>query len=162
MEAYQEGYGPDPTKGSLLQLITFRIGPEVFGVDILDIQEVNRMLEITRLPRAPEFIKGVINLRGKIIPVLDMRNRLHLEPKEPDRHTRIIIIEREDKLVGIIVDEVLEVLRVPADVVEPPPPFVAGIEATFMKGVGKLEDSLLILIDIDRLLAIPDPEATES
>jgi len=156
MNGYSEVHGPDADKESLLQLVTFRIGHEIFGIDILSIKEINRMMEITRLPRAPAFIKGVINLRGKILPVIDMRKRFHLEPRDPDRHTRIIIIERGEKLVGIIVDEVLEVLRIPAGIVDPPPPFVAGIDTTFIRGVGKLDEMLLILIDIDKLMSTPE------
>ena len=161
MNSYNTVYGPEADKESLLQLITFKIGQETFGVDILSIKEVNRMMEITRLPRAPGFIKGVINLRGKILPIIDTRKRFHLEPKDPDRHTRIIIIERDDKLVGIIVDEVLEVLRISAGIVDPPPPFVAGIDTTFIRGVGKLDERLLILIDIDKLMSAPEKGGAE-
>jgi len=136
----------------LLQLVTFRIGEEEFGVDILRVQEIIRMLEITRVPKAPDFVEGVINLRGKVIPIIDLRKRFGLTIKDHDKHTRIIVVEINDMVVGFVVDAVSEVLRIPADIVEPPPPVVAGVDSEYISGVGKLEDRLLILLDLNRLL----------
>lgn len=140
----------------LLQLVTFNIDEEEFGVDILLVQEIIRTMEITRVPRAPFFIEGVINLRGKVIPILDLRKRFGMETREHDKHTRIIVIEMNAIIVGFIVDSVSEVLRIPASTVEPPPPVVAGLESEYIRGVGKLADRLLILLDLDRLLARED------
>jgi purine-binding chemotaxis protein CheW len=138
----------------LLQLVTFRIGEEEFGVDILRVQEIIRIMEITRVPKAPDFVEGVINLRGKVIPIIDLRKRFGLEVKEYVKHTRIIVIEISNMIVGFVVDAVSEVLRVPADTVEPPPPAVmGGIDSEYISGVGKLEDRLLILLDLDKLLS---------
>ena len=138
----------------LLQLVTFRIGEEEFGVDILRVQEIIRIMEITRVPKSPDFVEGVINLRGKVIPIIDLRKRFGLEVKEHDKHTRIIVIEMNNMIVGFVVDAVSEVLRVPADTVEPPPPAVmGGIDSEYISGVGKLEDRLLILLDLDKLLS---------
>ena len=138
----------------LLQLVTFRIGEEEFGVDILRVQEIIRIMEITRVPKAPDFVEGVINLRGKVIPIIDLRKRFGLEVKEHDKHTRIIVIEMNNMIVGFVVDAVSEVLRIPADTVEPPPPAVmGGIDSEYISGVGKLEDRLLILLDLDKLLS---------
>ena len=137
----------------LLQLVTFSIGEEEFGVDILSVQEIIRMMDITKVPRAPEFVEGVINLRGKVIPIIDLRRRFGLQPKEHDKHTRIIVIEINTMIVGFVVDSVSEVLRIPASTVEPPPPVVAGLEAEYISGVGKLEDRLLILLDLNKLLS---------
>ena len=138
----------------LLQLVTFRIGEEEFGVDILRVQEIIRIMEITRVPKSPDFVEGVINLRGKVIPIIDLRKRFGLEVKEHDKHTRIIVIEMNNMIVGFVVDAVSEVLRIPADTVEPPPPAVmGGIDSEYISGVGKLEDRLLILLDLDKLLS---------
>jgi purine-binding chemotaxis protein CheW len=137
----------------LIQLVTFSIGEEEFGVDILKVQEIIRMMEITKVPKAPDFVEGVINLRGNVIPIVDLRKRFGLETRDRDKNTRTIVIEINNMIVGFIVDAVSEVLRIPADTVEPPPPVVAGLEAEYISGVGKLEDRLLILLDLDRLLS---------
>ncbi|MEF3697216.1 chemotaxis protein CheW [Desulfolutivibrio sp.] len=137
----------------LMQLVTFSIGEEEFGVDILKVQEIIRMMEITKVPRAPDFVEGVINLRGKVIPIIDLRKRFGLSTREHDKHTRIIVIEINNMIVGFVVDSVSEVLRIPSNTVEPPPPVVSGLESEYISGVGKLEDRLLILLDLDRLLS---------
>ncbi|MFW5722487.1 MAG: chemotaxis protein CheW [Desulfohalobiaceae bacterium] len=137
----------------LLQLVTFRIGEEEFGVDILLVQEIIRKMNITRVPKAPDFVEGVINLRGKVIPIIDLRKRFGLETKGYDKNTRFIVIEINDMIVGFVVDSVSEVLRIPSDTVEPPPPVVSGLDSEYISGVGKLEDRLLILLDLDRLLS---------
>ncbi|SBV93340.1 Chemotaxis protein CheW [uncultured delta proteobacterium] len=143
----------------LLQLVTFSIGEEEFGVDILKVQEIIRTMEITKVPRAQDFVEGVINLRGKVIPIIDLRRRFGFASKPHDKHTRIIVIEINNMIVGFVVDSVSEVLRIPAATVEPPPPVVAGVESEYISGVGKLEDRLLILLDLDKLLSGEDMEA---
>jgi len=140
----------------LLQLVTFSISDEEFGVDILKVQEIIRTMEISKVPRAPDFVEGVINLRGKVIPIIDLRRRFGLAHKLHDKNTRIIVIEMTDVIVGFVVDAVSEVLRIPASTVEPPPPVVAGMDSEYISGVGKLEDSLLILLDLDKLLSGDD------
>jgi purine-binding chemotaxis protein CheW len=124
----------------LLQLVTFNIGKEEFGVDILNVQEINRMTHITKVPNAPYYVEGVINLRGRVIPVIDLRLKLKIEKKEYDKNTRIIV------------DSVNEVLRIQANLTEAPPDMVSGIESEYIKSVGKLEDRLLILIDIQKII----------
>jgi purine-binding chemotaxis protein CheW len=140
-------------KTELLQLVSFNIGNEEFGVDILYVQEINRMLQITKVPNAPDFVEGVINLRGRVIPVIDLRCKLGMPKKEADKNTRIIVIEVKGITVGFIVDAVKEVLRIPAEITEAPPALVSGINSEFIKAVGKLEDRLLILIDLERILS---------
>ncbi|WP_419779619.1 chemotaxis protein CheW [Maridesulfovibrio sp.] len=142
----------------LIQLVTFSIGEEEFGVDILKVQEIIRTMEITKVPRAPQFVEGVINLRGKVIPIIDLRSKFGLQTREHDQHTRIIVIEINDMIVGFVVDSVSEVLRIPASTVEPPPPVVSGLESEYISGVGKLEDRLLILLDLNRLLSNEEQE----
>ncbi|OGR37744.1 MAG: chemotaxis protein CheW [Desulfovibrionales bacterium GWA2_65_9] len=137
---------------ALLQLVTFKIADEEFGLDILKVQEIIRTMEITKVPRSPEFVEGVINLRGKVIPIIDLRKRFGLESKSHDRQTRIIVIELHAMIVGFVVDSVSEVLRIPANTVEAPPAIVSGIDSEYINGVGKLVDRLLILLDLNKLL----------
>jgi purine-binding chemotaxis protein CheW len=143
----------------LLQLVSFNIGDEEFGVDILKVQEINRMLDVTRVPNAPEYVDGVINLRGKVIPIIDLRRRFGMERKEHDKNTRIVVVELSGKVVGFVVDAVSEVLRIPKSVTEPPPPIVAGVDAEYITAVGKLEDRLLILLDLEKVLSSEDTKA---
>lgn len=142
----------------ILQLVSFRIANEEYGVDILNVHEINKMTTITKVPNAPEFVEGVINLRGKVIPVIDLRTRLNLARKEYDKDTRIIVVEIEHSTVGFIVDTVSEVLRIPLNITEAPPAIVSGIDSEFIKSVGKLEDRLLILIDLNKILTKVDQE----
>jgi purine-binding chemotaxis protein CheW len=116
-------------------------------------------MEITNVPRAPDFVEGVINLRGKVIPIVDLRKRFGLEGREHDKHTRIIVIEISMMIVGFVVDSVSEVLRIPANTVEPPPPVVSGLESEYIEGVGNMDDRLLVLLDLNQLLSNEEKEA---
>lgn len=136
----------------VLQLVTFRLGNEEFSLDILKVQEIIRHMDLTRVPKAPDFVEGVINLRGRVIPVLDLRKRFGLPADERTNETRIIVVEVDNNTVGLKVDAVSEVLRLPADTVEPPPSIVTGVESDYIKGVGKLEGRLLILLDVAKIL----------
>ena len=142
----------------LIQLVSFTIGDEEFGVDILKVQEINRMLAVTRVPNSPEYIDGVINLRGKVIPIIDLRRRFQMERREHDKNTRIVVVELSGKVVGFVVDAVSEVMRIPKSVTEPPPPIVAGIDAEYITAVAKLEDRLLILLDLEKVLVNDEKE----
>lgn len=141
------------SEDDLLQLVTFRIAEEEFGVDILAVQEIIRPTQITMVPQSAAFIEGVINLRGKVIPVINMRTRFGMPVAEFDSKTRIIVMEFEQKIVGILVDGVSQVLRIPVSTVEGAPPVVCGVGSEYIKGVGKLDDRLLILLDLDMLLS---------
>ena len=136
----------------LLQLVSFKIGTEEFGVDILNVQEIIKIVQITKVPNSPVFVEGVINLRGKVIPVIDLRTRLGLQKLEHDKDTRIIVVELSKSTIGFIVDAVNEVLRIPVSITEAPPEIVAGLDSEFIKSVGKLDDRLLILIDLNKIL----------
>ena len=138
----------------LLQLVSFKIGNEEFGVDILKVQEINKMVPITKVPNSPVFVEGVINLRGKVIPIVDFRTRLGMKKIEHTKDTRIVVVDVEGKTIGFIVDSVSEVLRIPANITEAPPEIVTGIDSEFIKSVGKLEDRLLILIDLNKILSV--------
>jgi purine-binding chemotaxis protein CheW len=136
----------------LLQLVSFMIGNEEYAVDILFVQEINRMMQITAVPNAPGYVDGVINLRGRVIPVIDLRYKLGLAKREHDKNTRIIVVEIKGKTVGFIVDAVKEVIRIPENITEAPPEIITGSNSEFIKSVGKLEDRLLILIDLEKIL----------
>ncbi len=139
--------------GSLLQLVSFVIEHEEFGIDILKVQEIIRPVDITRVPNAPAFVEGVINLRGKIVPVIDLRKRFGLPQREHDKDTRIVVVELVEKVVGFMMDAVREVIRVDRSVIEPPPDLAIGIDAHYIKGVAKLNDRLLILLDLEEVLS---------
>ncbi|MBI5213042.1 MAG: chemotaxis protein CheW [Nitrospirae bacterium] len=138
--------------GEILQLVTFTLGSEEYAVDILKVQEINRMKEITRVPNSPAYVEGVINLRGKVIPVVNIRKKFGLPEKENDEQSRIMIIDIQGITMGLVVDSVSEVLRVPSNIVEPTPPMASNISTEFIRGIAKLEDRLIILLDMDRLL----------
>ena len=146
----------------ILQLVSFKIGREEFGVDILQVQEIIRMMKITRVPNSPDYVDGVVNLRGKVIPVVDLRKRLGMEIKDRDKNTRIIVVELESKTIGFIVDEVNEVLRIPRSITEAPPKMVSGIDSEYITAVGKLEDRLLILLDLEKVFSNEEHEELEA
>ncbi|MCF6270053.1 MAG: chemotaxis protein CheW [Melioribacteraceae bacterium] len=137
----------------ILQLVGFKIGQEEFGINILAVQEIIKIIDITKVPNASEYIEGVINLRGRIIPIVHLRKRLGMPIIEMDKNTRIIVVEISGKTIGFIVDEVQEVLRISTDVTEKPPELVSGVDSDFIVAVAKLEERLLILLDLDKTLA---------
>lgn len=142
----------DGKSDELLQLVSFNIGSEEFGVDILKVQEINRMVEITKVPQAPHYVEGVINLRGKVIPIVDLRKRFNLELKEYDKNTRIVVVDIGGNIMGLVVDSVSEVLRLPSSTIEPPPEIATGVNSKYIKGVAKLEDRLLIFLDLSKVI----------
>jgi purine-binding chemotaxis protein CheW len=141
----------------LLQVVSFRLGGEEYGLEILRVQEIIRMVGLTRVPNSRKFVEGVINLRGKVIPILGLRKRFGLEARESDRGTRIIVVEVAGEVIGFEVDSVSEVLRIPVETVEPPPR-LSRHNNEYVSGVGKLQDRLLLLLDINRVLAEPSAE----
>lgn len=143
--------GQQATTTDQLQLVTFGIGSEEFAVDILSVQEINRMMALTRVPQSPPEVEGVINLRGKIIPVVDLRKRFGMSRAEKSDQSRIVVVEVHGRTIGFIVDRVNEVLRISSKIVEPAPNMVCSVDSDFIAGVGKLEDRLLILLDLGRL-----------
>lgn len=139
-----------------LQVVGFRIGNETFGVRIGAVREIVRVPEITAVPNAPETIEGVINLRGKIIPVMDLRKRFGNASVEPDKRNRILVVELEKKLLGLIVNSASEVIKIPPSEIEPPGNVFAEGESNYVTGVGKLNGRLIILLDIEKLLHRPE------
>lgn len=134
-----------------LQLVIFRLAKEEFGLPITKVQEIIRMVPITKMPQTPSFVEGIINLRSRIIPILDLRKRFQLPLSEHDDDTRTIIVEVNGQTIGVIVDAVAEVVRLSMADVEPPPPAFV-LDAQYIEGVGKMEGRLLILLNIDNIL----------
>lgn len=135
-----------------VQLIVFSVGNEEYGLEIEKIQEVIRLKTIKKLPRTPEFILGVMNLRGKIIPIVGLREKFNLDPIEQNEFTRIIVVNQNQKLIGMVVDEVNRVVNVPVENIEGNPDMVNDKTRSLVRGVAKLEDAVIILVELDYLL----------
>lgn len=136
-----------------IQLVTFKLGKEEFGFDILKVREINKMMSMTKVPGAPAFMEGIMNLRGHVIPVINLRRLMGMENREYNRETSIVVIDIPGKTYGFIVDAVREVLRIPVTVTEPPPALTAGVESGFVTSIAKLDDRLLFLLDIEKVTA---------
>ena len=136
----------------LTQLISFMVGKEEYGLEILNVKEVIRIREITKIPKAPLFVKGIINLRGDVIPIIDLREKFGLETEEYTTMTRVIIVEVDGKAIGMVVDSVSQVIRIAQSEVEPPPPLIGGLAAEYLRGVGKIGERLIILLNIIKIL----------
>ncbi len=145
-----------------LQLLTLMVGAEEYGLNIMDIKEIIRPQEVTEVPRTPDYVLGIISLRGVIVPVFDIRLRLGLERGDRDRKARVVVVNLDDNLYGLLVDSVVQVLNIPVSRIDPPPEIIGGIDADFMKGVGKVEDRLVILIDLEKVLSTEEKEAGSS
>jgi purine-binding chemotaxis protein CheW len=136
-----------------IQVVSFKLGSEEYGVDIAQVQEINRMVAVTHVPRAPQFMEGVINLRGQLIPIIDLRARFGMPRAEHTKSTRIVVTEIGAKRVGMVVDSVSEVLRLPTDQIEDAPEMITGVDTEYIRGVGKIEDRLIILLDLAKIIS---------
>jgi purine-binding chemotaxis protein CheW len=153
-ERFSQTDQASPEAKATQQLVGFVIGDEMFGVNILTVQEIIRDSAITAIPDAPDFLEGVINLRGSIIPVIDLRKRLKLvEPNQLPQNSWIIILTVDGRTTGFVVDRVTKVLTVPAESIKPPPDIVlAGLKSQYVRGVCKLDQRLLVILDFSRIL----------
>lgn len=141
------------------QLVVFRLANEFYGVDISAVNTIIRMQEITEIPRTPSFVEGVINLRGSIIPVIDLKKRFGLPVGDSTKASRIIVVEGAGQMIGMVVDAVAETLRLSCDAIEPPSPVIASIDAEYLRGVGKQENRLVILLDLSKVLTSREVES---
>jgi len=141
------------------QLVVFSLADESYGVDIATVHEIIRMQHITKVPRAPEFVEGVTNLRGRVIPVVDLRRRFGLPVTEHTTGTRIVVVEIGDQTIGMVVDGVSEVLRVPTDAIEPPSPVVTTVDSDYLRGIAKLDNRLIILLSLHKILSREEKKA---
>ncbi|HEV2146139.1 MAG TPA: chemotaxis protein CheW [Longimicrobiaceae bacterium] len=145
-----------------VQLVTFRLGPEEFGLDVFAVHEILRYQEPTPVPRAPEFVEGVIDVRGTLVPVVDLRRRFELADAPVNDETRTVLVEHAGERLGLVVDAVSEVLRVPETAVSAPPAYIRGLAAEFVRGIVRLEGGrLIILIDVERILSSQERIALE-
>jgi len=135
-----------------IKVIKFRLKNEEYGVDVKQVKSIERMEHITRVPNTPPFVKGVINLRGVVIPIIDLRKRLGFELKDYNEQTRIIIVNVEEMEVGLIVDAANDVLDIPLSSIAPPPKVIGGIDSEYLSGVAKINDSLLVLLNLNKVL----------
>ncbi len=143
-----------------LQLVIFELSAEVYGVDVAQVRSIIPIQEISVVPGASAFVEGVINLRGDIVPVVDLRTRFSLPLAEAGKKSVIVIVEVNDLLVGLIVDKVREVVKIPETAVEPPSPLLTNVDTAYLQGIGKLdEDQILILLDLDRIFSLDEYQA---
>lgn len=145
--------------GGTIQVVSFRLANEEYGIEITKVQEIILVGEITRVPQTSSYIKGLINLRSTVIPIVDLRLRFAMPAEPPSDETRIMVMNVAGKTIGIIVDAVSEVLRIAKDQIAPPPPTVAGLGREYLTGLAKLDKRLLILLDADRILSEAQPTA---
>ncbi|HNZ27235.1 MAG TPA: chemotaxis protein CheW [Spirochaetota bacterium] len=138
--------------GNERQLILFNLGKGSYGIPIENVFEIKKMEEITVVPKAPKFIEGVINLRGNVVPVVDLRKRFGMEKSEITKRTKIIIVEIGKRQFGLVVDSVAEVVSLSNEQIEPSLPTVSGLKAEFINGIGKMSEKLIIILEISRIL----------
>ena len=134
------------------QLVVFDLSTEAYGVDIGAVREIIRLQDITKVPRTPEFVEGVINLRGKVIPVVDLRKRFGLPAEEESKENRIVVVDIGAQDIGVIVDAVTEVLRIATESVEPPASVITTADSEYLLGIAKLDSRLIILLDLEQVL----------
>ncbi|MGZ0049733.1 chemotaxis protein CheW [Brevibacillus gelatini] len=147
---------------SEVKVIVFRLKDEEYGVEVNQVKSIEKLEHITRVPRTPQFVKGVINLRGVVTPIIDLRNRFGLEESLYSESTRIIIVAVGEVEVGLIVDAANDVIDIPVNAIEPPPEVVGGVEAAYLRGVAKLDKRLLILLNLDKVLSTEEIKQLDS
>ena len=145
---------PAPAPAGELHLVTFALAGEEFGIPVTQVREVIRVGEITRVPQAPPHVRGVTNLRGRILPVVDLRSRLALEPAAPTPRSRIVVVEVADRVLGLLVDAVLQVAKVPLESVAPPPEEVRTADSEYLRGVARWNGRLIILLELEKALLL--------
>ena len=150
------GAGEDEDEGSAdkTELLGFMISDEEYALDILEIKEIIRLQTITPVPRTPDYLKGIITLRGVIVPIFDLRRRLGLKEREHGPLTRIIVVYRGEEYAGLIVDSITQVMRIGAEQIEPPPTTIGVVEAEFIRGVTRHQERLVILLNLSRVLDV--------
>lgn len=136
-----------------LQLVTFKMGNEEYGLLIEKVREINRVSEIVKVPKSPRYVEGIINLRGTVTPIIDLRKRFDLEAKGDKEEERIIVVEISGATMGLIVDSVSEVMRISSTKIDDVPPTISGLDSQFLTGVAKINDRLIILLDIEKILS---------
>ncbi|MFD2369255.1 chemotaxis protein CheW [Brevibacillus sp. GCM10020057] len=152
MEQTKQHYGSQwETEGATSQSILFKMGDEYYGLSISLVKEIIKPLPVTRFPKSPPYVEGVIDLRGRILPIINLRKMFGLEPAPETVDTRFVDLQLDGLNVGIIVDAVSEVMSIPQHLIEPAPPIVAGVEGKYLQGIARLNDKLIMLLDVDEI-----------
>jgi purine-binding chemotaxis protein CheW len=138
------------------QIVVFDLASEHYGLDISNVESIIKMQAITKMPQAPFYVEGITNLRGVVVPVMDLRRRFGLSQQNQTKDTRIVVVFMNNVKVGMIVDGVSQVQRIQDDIIEPPPPMVTTINSAFIKGIAKLENQLVILLDLSKVLSVEE------
>jgi len=145
-------------ENATLRFVVFRVGAELYGLEISGVREIDRLRPVTRVPQALSFVEGVVNLRGTIIPVIDLARRFGLAASEPDRRARIVIASLNGQLVGLVVSAVTEVVAIAATAIGPPPPLTFEPQARFVSGMARVKDELITILSLERLLSTEELE----
>ncbi len=149
------------SESQIQQYVSFVLHGEEYGVPILSVHEIIRYTTLTRVPQSPEFIEGVLNLRGQVIPVVNLRDKFGLPEQETDRSTRIMVVEVKGRVIGMVVDEVSEVMQIHSEDISPPPPMGTSVNTDFISGMGKVGDKLMIILDINKILSAEEQRMME-
>lgn len=136
-----------------LQIVSFKLDDDEYGVEITKVKEIILHEGVTKVPQMPDFIVGIINLRGNVIPVIDLRERFGLARSERDDQTRIMVTRMESRIVGMIVDSVSQVMKIPKSNIQPPPSTIAGLAGKYLQGIGKIDEKMIMLLDIERIMS---------
>jgi purine-binding chemotaxis protein CheW len=152
----QHGEKREEEEEEQLQLLTFMLGGEEYALNIMDIKEIIRPKEATEVPKAPEYIMGIISLRGTIIPIFDVNRRLGLSSSERSAQNRVVVVKSQEHFFGLLVDSVVQVMDLPISRIEPPPEILGGVEGEFLRGVGRIDERLVILLNLSRILSMDD------
>lgn len=147
---------------SEMQLVIFSLGKEEYGVDIMQVKEIVTYKEPVKVPNTPQFVEGIINLRGEIIPIVNLKKRFNIPGEDIGDQTRVIVMSIDSKKVGFIVDDASEVITINNENIEPAPEIVAGIDRRYITGIGKVEERILIILDLDKLFSEKEQEALEA
>jgi purine-binding chemotaxis protein CheW len=146
---------------NIVELSTFYVGDALCGMDILRVQEINKLLDMTKVPQAPQYVKGILNLRGQIVTVIDLGRKLGLSITEKSADTRNIIVSSKNEYIGLLVDKIGDVVRTEWDKVEPPPANIGGVQGKYFEGVFKLENSLIGILNVEAVLREEDGDFTD-
>lgn len=143
------------------QYVIFKLGDEEYGIDIMNVREITEFKETTKIPNAPSFIVGIINLRGSIIPVINLKKRFNLEEVEINKNSRIIIVNMNERQIGFIVDDASQVLTLKEEDVDNPPDIIAGVERKYIAGIGKVDEKIIILLDLAAVFSAEEKREIE-
>lgn len=136
-----------------LQIVCFKVGKEEYGIEILKVQEILKLPRVTRLPKSADYIMGVIDLRGKVIPIIDLSRKFRIDTGEKAESSRAIVVDIKRKRVGLAIDSVSHVVKVDSKDIEPPPPIVKGISGRYIVGIAKMEEGFVVILDIDQIFS---------